>query len=173
MSNENTLSQINLEGVRVTYKNFAGAETKSQDGRVFNRNHDRYFSVVLDEEMARDFEAQGMNVRWPKHPDGTLDMTRNPTVQVKVSSGPEIFSSIHIFLVSQNNVQRVPNDNQDVLSSLDNMFFSNCDLVVRPRAWEVNGNTGVTLYLQTGYFNIDDTSKFEDPYADKYGTKGL
>ena len=41
MSNEKQNNIIELRNIGVTYKHFSGDEVRTQDGRIFNRNHDR------------------------------------------------------------------------------------------------------------------------------------
>ena len=85
MSNEKQNNIIELRNIGVTYKHFSGDEVRTQDGRIFNRNHDRYFSAVIEEGTAHELEQMGCNVKWPLNQDGTIDISRKPTVQIKVN----------------------------------------------------------------------------------------
>lgn len=168
---------IELRNIGVTYKHFSGDEVRLQDGRTLNRNHDRYFSAVIEEDTARELESMGCNVRWPQNPDGTIDTTRKPTVQIKVSSGPDIFSTVRMFIVDGDAVTRVNNRDEVMLRKMDDLVFSGingegCTIAVMPREWEVNGNTGTTLYLRVGYFRLAEDN-FEDPFAAEFGTAGM
>lgn len=178
MSNEKQQNNlIELRNIGVTYKHFSGDEVRLQDGRTLNRNHDRYFSAVIEEGTAQELEQMGCNVRWPQNPDGTVDPSRKPTVQVKVSSGPDIFSTVRMYLVDGDAVTRVNNNDELMLRKMDDLVFSGihgegCTIAVVPREWEVNGNTGTTLYLRVGYFRLAEDN-FEDPFAAEFGTAGM
>lgn len=57
---------LNLEGVRIGFRNFAGEE-----GR-YNKKGDRNFVVFLDDAEADKLEADGWNVKSPK-PNDDID----------------------------------------------------------------------------------------------------
>lgn len=177
MSNEKQNNIIELRNIGVTYKHFSGDEIRTQDGRIFNRNHDRYFSAVIEEGTAHELEQMGCNVKWPLNQDGTIDISRKPTVQIKISSGPDIFSTVRMFLVDGDAVTRVNNNDENMLRKMDDLVFSGihgqgCTIAVVPREWEFGGNHGTTLYLRVGYFRLAEDN-FEDPFAEEFGTAGM
>src|SRR3954463_9749401 len=53
--NDNT---VLMEGVRIIFRNFAGKEGQ------YNREGDRNFAVLLDDEIANIMAADGWNIKW-------------------------------------------------------------------------------------------------------------
>ena len=100
MSNEKQNNIIERRNIGGTVNHLSGDVVCIQDGRIFNRNHDRYFSAVIEEGTAHELEQMGCNVKWPLNQDGTIDSSRKPTGQIKVSSGPEMLTTVRMFLVN-------------------------------------------------------------------------
>ena len=56
---------------------------------------------------------------------------------------------------------------EDSLNLLDGAYFENVDLVVSPSHWKLDdGREGITAYLETGYFTIEQ-DKFAAKYAEE------
>lgn len=150
-----TIKPINLENVRIGFRNFEGREGK------FNKAGDRSFAVFLDMETANQLDAEGWNVKYPKPMEDQVDPygdTREPYLQVSVSFD---FYPPNIFLISDNNPTRISGDE---VAMLDWAEILNVDLVLRPYEWSVNKNSGIKAYLKSGYFTI-----VTDKFASKYG----
>ena len=142
---------IRIEGARIGFRNFSGEE-----GR-FNPKGRRNFCVFLEEDIAKDMEKEGWNVKWlqPKEEGDALQAY----LQVKV-----VFGKIppKIVLVTMRGKTRL---DEDTVNILDWAEIQNVDLVIRPYNWEVNGNTGVSAYIKTMYVTLRE-DEFESKYYD-------
>lgn len=142
---------IRIEGARIGFRNFSGKE-----GR-FNPKGRRNFCVFLEEDIAKDMEKEGWNVKWLQ-PREEGDEPQ-AYLQVKV-----VFGKIppKIVLVTMRGKTRL---DEDTVNILDWAEIQNVDLVVRPYNWEVNGNTGVSAYIKTMYVTLRE-DEFESKYYD-------
>lgn len=142
---------LQIDDARIAYRNFAGAGSK------FNREGDRNFSVIInDENIANELIEDGWNVRIkpPRDEDDTPFM--HLPVKVKFNDrGPRVY------LIT--NGRKVELD-EDSVGCLDKIDILSVDLDIRPYNWEVNGKTGHTAYLQAIRVtqNVD---RFADHYA--------
>lgn len=169
------LPQINISGAHIIYRNFAGAPSiDPKTKRNYNVNGARYFSITLDPEMAKDFEARGINVKYPKTADGEIDKERSPYVQVKVSGTQEVNAWTELYIVDENDkAVRIDNTQQSQFEMLDRMWYDNergSDLVLRQYEWtSPTGGSGISLYLAIGYFRkTKDQMQIENPFAAKF-----
>ena len=142
---------IRIEGARIGFRNFSGEE-----GR-FNPKGRRNFCVFLEEDIAKDMEKEGWNVKWLQ-PREEGDEPQ-AYLQVKV-----VFGKIppKIVLVTGRGKTRL---DEDTVNILDWAEIQNVDLVIRPYNWEVNGSTGVSAYIKTMYVTLKE-DEFESKYYD-------
>lgn len=142
---------IRIEGAKIGFRNFSGEE-----GR-FNPKGRRNFCVFLEEDIAKDMEKEGWNVKWLQ-PREEGDEPQ-AYLQVKV-----VFGKIppKIVLVTGRGKTRL---DEDTVNILDWAEVQNVDLVIRPYNWEVNGNTGVSAYIKTMYVTLRE-DEFESKYYD-------
>ena len=142
---------IRIEGARIGFRNFSGEE-----GR-FNPKGRRNFCVFLEEDIAKDMEKEGWNVKWLQ-PREEGDEPQ-AYLQVKV-----VFGKIppKIVLVTGRGKTRL---DEDTVNILDWAEIQNVDLVIRPYNWEVNGSTGVSAYIKTMYVTLRE-DEFESKYYD-------
>ena len=142
---------IRIEGARIGFRNFSGEE-----GR-FNPKGRRNFCVFLDEDIAKDMEKEGWNVKWLQ-PREEGDEPQ-AYLQVKL-----VFGKIppKIVLVTGRGKTRL---DEDTVNILDWAEIQNVDLVIRPYNWEVNGNSGVSAYIKTMYVTLKE-DEFESKYYD-------
>ena len=142
---------IRIEGARIGFRNFSGEE-----GR-FNPKGRRNFCVFLEEDIAKDMEKEGWNVKWLQ-PREEGDEPQ-AYLQVKL-----VFGKIppKIVLVTGRGKTRL---DEDTVNILDWAEIQNVDLVIRPYNWEVNGSTGVSAYIKTMYVTLRE-DEFESKYYD-------
>lgn len=126
---------LQIDDARIIFRNFEGK------GSAYNREGDRNFSIVIDDEfVAESLEREGWNVkRKPPREDGDRPfMYLN--VKVKFNDrGPQIYT------VSGNNRSQL---DEETCGMIDNLDIAFCNMDIRPYDWEVNGKTGRTAYLQ-------------------------
>lgn len=148
MPDDNT---VLMEGVRIIFRNFAGKEGQ------YNREGDRNFAVLLDENVANVMAEDGWNVKWLRPREDEEGETPQAYLQVSVNykgRPPRI-----VQITSRGRV----NLDEETIESLDWADIQNVDLIVRPYEWSVNGKTGIKAYLQSLYATIE-----EDPLERKY-----
>lgn len=145
---------LQIDDARLIYKNFSGAGSK------FNREGDRNFAVVIDNEECKDALVEaGWNVKIkpPRDEDDTPLMYL--PVKIKFTDrGP------NIYLKTGNAINRL--DEQSI-GCLDNIYILGVDLDIRPYDWEVNGKTGRTAYLQSIHVT-QEVDRFAERYADEF-----
>ena len=128
---------LQIDDARIIHRNFAG------EGSKFNREGDRNFSLVIeDEDLARRLADDGWNVKIkaPRDEDDTPFMYL--PVKLKFNDrGPSIY-------LKSGNSPAVRLDEESV-GCLDNIDILGVDLDIRPYDWEVNGKDGRTAYLQS------------------------
>ena len=153
------LRPVNIEGARIGFRNFSGAEGP------YNNAGDRSFAVFLPQDLAEAMAEDGWNVKFPDtDPDARVDPdepSRDPFL--KVSVGFKNFPA-NVYLVNPDSNRRPTRLEEDEVGMLDWAELENVDLVLRPYEWSVNRNSGVRAYLKSGYFQI-----VTDAFADKYG----
>lgn len=142
---------VMMENVRIIFRNFAGKEDK------YNREGDRNFSVLLDDDVAEAMAKDGWNVKWLQaREEGDKDQAY---LQVAVKYGTKARPPRVVMVTSRGRTGLSEED----LELLDWADISNVDLIVRPYEWAVSGNTGIKAYLQSMFVTIQ-----EDPLELKY-----
>lgn len=147
---------VQIDNARIIYRNFSGAPSK------FNREGDRNFAVIIDDqEIADALLEQGWNVKIkPPREEGDDPFMFLP-VKVKFNSrGPKVYL--------QNSLggrDRVILD-EDSVGVLDHVDIVNVDLDVRPFDWDVQGKTGRTAYLQSMCVT-QEVDRFASRYAEE------
>lgn len=130
---------LQIDNARIIHRNFAGVGSK------FNREGDRNFSLVIeDQDIADKLIEEGWNVKI-KEPreEGDVPFMFLP-VKVKFNDrGPSVYLKS-----GPTNCVRL---DEDTIDCLDNVDILSVDLDIRPYDWEVNGKVGRTAYLQSIY----------------------
>lgn len=140
---------IAIEGAKLLFRNFEGAEDK------FNRAGDRNFCVSLTQEKADELSAQGWNVRVIEPHDDYDDPLFYINVAVQYKNIPP-----KIYLVTSRGKTLL---DENTVGEIDHIDIANADLIISPYHWEVNGKRGVKAYLKTAYITME-----EDEFAYKY-----
>lgn len=140
-----------MEDARIVFRNFAGAEG------MYNREGDRNFCVLLDDDTAADMLEDGWNVKRLKPRDGAEIGTAYIQVSVGFKGRPPTMAMI----TSKGRVML--GEEECVL--LDWADIDKVDLIIRPYHWNVNGRTGVKAYLKSIFVVIHE-DYLELKYAD-------
>lgn len=153
MSNRN--ETVIIENARLIFKNFAGNATP------FNREGARNFCVILEDQDVVDAMIEdGWNIKFLKARDEDDQDTAYVQVTVNFKNvPPEVYSIIE----RRNGQKKKTQLNEDTIDSLDEVYITNVDLMLRPYHWSVQGKDGVKAYLKKMYVTIDP-----DILADKY-----
>jgi hypothetical protein len=141
-----------MEGVRIIFRNFAGKEGQ------YNREGDRNFAVLLDEQVAKAMDEDGWNVKMlrPRSEEEGEEPQAYLPISVNFKGRPPRI----VMITSRGRT----NLDEDTVESLDWADIINVDLIVRPYEWVVNDKSGIKAYLQALYVTIE-----EDPLEIKYG----
>lgn len=144
------MASATLEEVKIAFRNFSGKEGK------YNRAGDRNFCVLLPDDIAKQMEDDGWNVRYlnPREPEDKPQGYLQVAVNYK-GRPPRI-----VMITSRGKTQL----DEDMVDILDWAEIKNADVIIRPYEWEVNGKSGVKAYLQSIYVTIE-----EDELELKYG----
>lgn len=147
---------IIIEGARIKFKNFAG------EARQYNPAGQRNFVLCLPDDLAQQLTAEGWNVKWKpgRHPEDPDEAQL--VVKVKYNeSGDDRGRDPIAYLVQGR--RKIALDGRTV-ATLDRLAPLNIDLVVRPYVWDINGNVGITAYLDEIYYTAVEglSSKYAD-----------
>lgn len=140
-----------MENARIVFRNFAGVEG------MYNREGDRNFCVLLDEDTAQDMIADGWNVKRLK----PREDAEVGTAYIQVSVGFKGRPPRMVMITSKGRIEL--GEEECVL--LDWADMERVDLIVRPYHWNVNGRTGVKAYLKSIFVTIHE-DYLELKYAD-------
>jgi len=144
-----------MEGVRLIFRNFSGKETE------YNREGERNFGVILDEENAKILLEDGWNVKYLRPQEGDEEGEETPWLPVALN-----FKKGRPPLIKQITSKKHTTLGEDEVELLDWVDIISADLIVRPYNWDVNGKTGIKAYLQSLYVQIE-----EDPLQAKWEEK--
>lgn len=140
-----------MEGVRIVFRNFKGAEG------MYNREGDRNFAVLLDDDVAEDLNKQGWNVKWLKARDEEDNDQAYLSVSVNFKGRPP-----RVVMISSRGRTDLDEESVEILDWVD---IANVDLIINPYSWAVNGKTGVKAYLKSLFVTIDE-DELELKYSD-------
>jgi hypothetical protein len=128
-----------IDDARIIFRNFRG------EGSRFNKEGERNFSVVIDDEdIANELIEAGWNVKIKAPRSEDEEPFRH--LSVKVAYGG--FRDPKAYLISGDPDRPVELDEESI-ACLDNMDIVSVDLDIRPYHWtSPRGETGVSAYLQ-------------------------
>ena len=139
MASERTT--ITIENAQLIFKNFAGKEGP------YTKAGTREFAVLLDDEFAKMFEADGFNVKYLKPREEGDVPQAYLQVAVKFDVKPP-----RIVMITDTTRTPLDEETCEVLDWADIAF---CDLVVSPYAWgPINGKSGIKAYLKSLFVTI-------------------
>lgn len=144
------INKLAIENAKIKFKNFSG---RNEDGD--NPTNRREFTVVLDEDTANMLIEEGWNVKVAEPREEGDQPEFRLKVRVKFGDYPPTVN-----LVTSRGMTVLDNE---TIGQLDGASVTTCDLILTPYHWNYHGKEGITAYLKTGYFTIE-----EDEFAYKY-----
>lgn len=140
-----------MEGVRIIFRNFSGKEGQ------YNREGDRNFAVLLDDDIADVMAKDGWNVKTLKAREEEDSDQAYLQVTVSYKNRPP-----NITMITSRGRTRLGEDEVDLLDWAD---IINVDLIVRPYEWTVSGKSGIKAYLSSMFVTIQE-DELELKYAE-------
>ncbi len=149
--NQGTPGQLTIRDARLIFRNFAGKEDQ------YNREGNRNFCVLLDEENAVAMEQDGWNVKALKsREEGDPEQ---PYIQVSVSykvRPPRI-----VMITSKGRTDL----DEEAVDMFDWADIKKADLIVVPYNWTVGAKSGIKAYLKSLFVTIEE-DELELEYRD-------
>lgn len=152
MSEEARTPNATLENVKIAFRNFAGKEGQ------YNREGDRNFAVLLDDDIAEQMAKDGWNVKVLK----PRDEEDTPQAYLQVTVGYGGGRPPQVTMISSRGRTNLGEDEVGILDWAD---ISNVDLTIRPYHWTVNGKSGIKAYLYKIFVTIEE-DELDLKYAD-------
>ena len=145
---------LQIDDARICYRNFSGL------GSMYNREGDRNFSVIIDDqEIADALVEEGWNVKIkaPRDADDIPFMTL--PVKIKFNDRGPI-----VYLKTGGNINKL---DEESIACLDHADIARVDLDIRPYDWDINGKTGRSAYLQAIHVEQNIVDRFAARYAEE------
>jgi hypothetical protein len=141
-----------LNDAQIRFRNFSGAPGQ------YNAAGQRNFCVLLPEDVANAMAADGWNVKYLKpREEGDLPQAY---IKVKINFNGPRPPKVH--MVTSRGRRQLDESMLDILDWAD---FAKVDLIISPYRYDVNGNQGISAYLQTIFVTIRE-DELELQYAD-------
>lgn len=147
---------LDFENAKMIFRNFSGR------GSMFNAEGTRNFCLPISREKATILEREGWKVKWPKDPESDRDPYIPVAVRFFGTPDQEDGRDPRIFVRNSAHDQFVKYT-ENMVGNLDNAEIDTCDIVIRPRQWEMNGKTGIKAYLKSMYVTL-----MQDDFYGKY-----
>lgn len=144
---------VRIDDARIVFRNFAGRVSQ------YNREGERNFAVVIpNQDIAEKLSDAGYNVKIrPAKEEGD-----NPFMYLKVKVSYK-GRPPRIYLQSGSSRNTLDEESIDCLDDID---ISSVDMDLRPYEWHVNGNDGLTVYLQSLLVR-QETDRFQERFAEE------
>lgn len=145
---------IEFDDVRIAFRNFSG------EGSMYNREGDRNFAIVLDEDMANFLIEEGWNVKVRDAREDGDEPFRFLTVKIKLNG------RVPVYLKTGDVMNRL---DEESISILDQVDIARVDLDIRPYDWVVQEGTRNEKRGRTAYLQSICVTQEIDRFALKYG----
>lgn len=145
-------NNIYVDNARIGFRNFEGREGQ------YNAAGNKHFSIFIDEGIAKELEAEGWNIKWPKPSNNPEEDDRQPFFEVNVRFDKYPPKCI---MIAGENVTRL---DETTVGELDYARFVKIDIILNPSKWEVRGQRGIKPYLKAIYATVET-----DEYLERYG----
>lgn len=141
-----------LDDVQIRFRNFSGNPGQ------YNAAGQRNFCALLPQDVAEAMAADGWNIKYLK----AREEGDEPQAYIKIKinfNGPR---PPKVYMVTSRGRRQLDESMIDILDWAD---FAKVDLIISPYKYDVNGNQGVSAYLQTIFVTIRE-DELELRYAD-------
>jgi hypothetical protein len=145
-----------VEDADIMFKNFSGEETP------FNAAGKRNFCVKLDPVTAAAMADDGWNIKLLKAREENEGDEDQAYIKISVGFKARPPQITMIGSITGNRTQLT----EETVGVLDWADIVQVDLIAREFSWEVNGNRGITPYVQTLFVTI-----LENELDIKYGAQ--
>lgn len=147
---ENRIPSLEVEGVKLIYRNFSGAPSQ------YNADGDRNFCFIIeDEKQAKELQKDGWNVKIRETEDGSFSF-----MKVKINMNSSYPPKIKMIIG-----EKAVTIDENNINLLDGADIQYADIVINPYEWEVNGSTGISAYLSELYV-VCNSSRIGEKYQD-------
>lgn len=155
MATERRIAPLRIENATLVLKNFSGK------GSEYNREGERNFGVLINEEDVEAMLDDGWNVRRFRAKPDDPDQHEQPWLKVKVRF--DNYPPIAILIAHGRKIRLT----EETIDQLDWTRIGGCDLVISPYSYPARPGipAGVAAYLKAIYVNVL-TDEFEEKYAD-------
>lgn len=148
----NRPNNLIIEDARIIFRNFEGKE------KQFNAEGDRNFTLVLEDQNIVDaLERDGWNVKYLKPREEGDSPQAILKVKVNFKGRPP-----RIVFVTSRGKTNIPEEDAYMVDFAD---IRKVDINVSPYSYTVNGNTGISAYLQSIYMVLNE-DELDLKYAD-------
>lgn len=139
---------VKMENARLIFRNFRGEASQ------FNAQGKRNFGVILTEDVAKQMERDGWNVKRLKPREGDEEEVPERTPWLPVEVGFKTRPPRIVFITSTSRT----NLKEDQLEVLDWCEIKTADLIVRSYEWAIQatGKSGIKAYLQSLFVTIEE-----------------
>lgn len=148
------MAPLIINNANIGYKNFEGRVSAT------NKYGERTFVIFFEDDVAKDMQDRGWNIKWPK------DKLENP------DSEKQAFLPVKLKFRTRDNrptsvkIVKIMGDNhfflgEEDVKDLDKLKLLNVDLKVRPYEFEPGR---YSAFLDTIYATVE-----MDPFFEKYG----
>lgn len=142
-----------MEDVKIVFRNFSGKEG------MYNREGDRNFAVLLNDDVAEAMNQDGWNVKWlkPRADDEEQHAQAYLSVSVSYKGRPP-----RVVMITSKGRTTLGEDEVEFLDWVD---IRTVDLIVNPYEWVVNQKSGVKAYLKSIFVTVEEDAlelKYQD-----------
>ena len=146
---------IVINGARIAFRNFNGAEGK------FNPAGRRNFCVFLEKGFAEDLASEGWNIRWLKPRDEQEEEQAYMQVAVSFEKVKNI-PPLEVTMITSRGKTAL---DEESVGILDWAEIENADIRIRPYNWKTPDKSGVKGYLASMFVTIVE-DELEKKYRD-------
>lgn len=144
---------ITFRNCQIIFRNFSGK------AGLYNAEGERSFSILLDEQLATDLIARGMNAKAMRMREEDAEQMFHLPVSVSYKIRPP-----RVYMVTGDGDTmplRKTMLTEDLLSMMDNLELAEAHMVIAVSNYDVRGTKGKKAYLQSffGHVRLDELEK--------------